>query len=127
MMVCSKAMINVARKMEERYGIPFFEGSFYGIGDMSDVLREIARLLVDRGAPAELLERTEVVIAREEARAWARIDPYKSAAAPASACCSSPAASSRGPWWRRCRKPASKSSAPASRSRPRKTRSASRS
>ena len=35
MMVCSKAMINVARKMEERYGIPFFEGSFYGIGDMS--------------------------------------------------------------------------------------------
>ena len=35
-MVCSKAMINVARKMEERYGIPFFEGSFYGIGDMSD-------------------------------------------------------------------------------------------
>ena len=38
MMVCSKAMINVARKMEERYGIPFFEGSFYGIGDMSDSL-----------------------------------------------------------------------------------------
>ena len=36
MMVCSKAMINVARKMEERYGIPYFEGSFYGIGDMSD-------------------------------------------------------------------------------------------
>ena len=36
MMVCSKAMINVARKMEERYGIPFFEGSFYGIGDISD-------------------------------------------------------------------------------------------
>ena len=34
MMVCSKAMINVARKMEERYGIPFFEGSFYGIEDM---------------------------------------------------------------------------------------------
>ena len=27
MMVCSKAMINVARKMEERYDIPFFEGS----------------------------------------------------------------------------------------------------
>jgi nitrogenase molybdenum-cofactor synthesis protein NifE len=77
MMVCSKAMINVARKMEERYGIPFFEGSFYGIGDMSDSLREIARLLIERGAPAELMERTEAVIAREEARAWARIAPYK--------------------------------------------------
>ncbi|MHB1022656.1 MAG: nitrogenase iron-molybdenum cofactor biosynthesis protein NifE [Acidobacteriaceae bacterium] len=77
MMVCSKAMINVARKMEERYGIPFFEGSFYGIGDMSDALRRIAQLLVDRGAPAELLDRTEVVIQREEARAWQRIAPYK--------------------------------------------------
>ena len=63
MMVCSKAMINVARKMEERYGIPFFEGSFYGIGDMSDALRRISQLLVDRGAPAELLSRTEAVIA----------------------------------------------------------------
>jgi nitrogenase molybdenum-cofactor synthesis protein NifE len=77
MMVCSKAMINVARKMEERYGIPFFEGSFYGIGDMSDSLREIARLLIERGAPDELMERTETVIAREEARAWARIAPYR--------------------------------------------------
>ena len=66
MMVCSRAMINVARKMEERYGIPYFEGSFYGIGDMSDSLREIARLLVERGAPEELNARTEAVIAREE-------------------------------------------------------------
>ncbi len=78
MMVCSKAMINVARKMEERYAIPFFEGSFYGIGDMSDSLREIARLLIERGAPDDLMARTEAVIAREEARAWARIAPYRS-------------------------------------------------
>ncbi|TWB69996.1 nitrogenase iron-molybdenum cofactor biosynthesis protein NifE [Nitrospirillum amazonense] len=77
MMVCSKAMINVARKMEERYGIPFFEGSFYGIGDTSDSLRQIARLLVERGAPSDLLDRTEALIAREEARAWAAIAPLK--------------------------------------------------
>ncbi|MEA1651237.1 nitrogenase iron-molybdenum cofactor biosynthesis protein NifE [Nitrospirillum sp. BR 11164] len=77
MMVCSKAMINVARKMQERYGIPFFEGSFYGIGDTSDSLREIARLLVERGAPDDLLARTEAVIAREEARAWAAIAPFR--------------------------------------------------
>ncbi|MGP8232045.1 MAG: nitrogenase iron-molybdenum cofactor biosynthesis protein NifE [Methylovirgula sp.] len=77
MMVCSKAMINVARKMEERYAIPFFEGSFYGIEDTSDSLREIGKLLVARGAPAELLDRIEVVIAREEAKAWAAIAKYK--------------------------------------------------
>jgi nitrogenase molybdenum-cofactor synthesis protein NifE len=77
MMVCSKAMINVARKMEERYGIPYFEGSFYGITDMSESLRQIALLLVRQGAPDELIGRTEAVIAREEARAWQRIDAYR--------------------------------------------------
>ena len=77
MMVCSKAMINIARKMEERYDIPFFEGSFYGIEDMSDSLREIARLLIEKGADPELMDRTEAVIAREEAHAWAAIEPYK--------------------------------------------------
>ncbi|RAM67100.1 nitrogenase iron-molybdenum cofactor biosynthesis protein NifE [Herbaspirillum rubrisubalbicans] len=77
MMVCSKAMINVARKMEERYGIPFFEGSFYGIGDVSDSLRQIARLLVQQGAAADLMDRTEALIAVEEARAWRRLAHYK--------------------------------------------------
>ncbi|WP_407175775.1 nitrogenase iron-molybdenum cofactor biosynthesis protein NifE [Bradyrhizobium sp. STM 3562] len=78
MLVCSKSMINVARRMEERYRIPFFEGSFYGIQDSSASLREIAQLLVRRGAPEDLIERTEAVIAREEARAWAAIRQYKS-------------------------------------------------
>ena len=77
MMVCSKAMINVARKMQERYGIPYFEGSFYGIGDMSDSLRQIARLLVEQGAPDRILARTEALIAAEEARAWRRLEPYR--------------------------------------------------
>jgi nitrogenase molybdenum-cofactor synthesis protein NifE len=77
MMVCSKAMINIARKMEERYEIPYFEGSFYGITDMSDSLRNIAKLLVEKGAPAELLERTEVIIRREEAVFWQRMELYK--------------------------------------------------
>lgn len=77
MMVCSKAMINVARKMEERYGIPFFEGSFYGISDMSESLRQIAKLLVQQGAPADLLHRTENIIAREEQKAWEAINVYR--------------------------------------------------
>ncbi len=77
MMVCSKAMINVARKMEERYDIPFFEGSFYGVSDMSEALREIARLLIARGAPADLSGRVETLVAREEARAWARLSAYR--------------------------------------------------
>ena len=77
MMVCSKSMINIATKMEQRYGIPYFEGSFYGISDMSETLREIARLLVKQGADAELIERTERLIEVEEARAYKRIAEYK--------------------------------------------------
>jgi len=77
MMVCSKAMINVARKMQERYDIPYFEGSFYGIGDTSESLREIARLLVQQGAPTGILARAESLIRAEETRAWARLEPYR--------------------------------------------------
>jgi nitrogenase molybdenum-cofactor synthesis protein NifE len=77
MMVCSKSMINIATRMQERYGIPYFEGSFYGISDMSTTLREIARLLVERGADAELKARTEALIAVEEARTYERIRAYK--------------------------------------------------
>lgn len=77
MMVCSKSMINVATRMQQRWGIPYFEGSFYGISDMSTTLREIARLLVERGAPADLRDRAEALIAAEEARAWERIRAYR--------------------------------------------------
>ena len=78
MMLCSQALIHVARTMEERYGIPYFEGSFYGLSDMSHALFHIAHLLVKRGADTELLVRTKTLVAREEARTWARLEPYKS-------------------------------------------------
>ena len=38
MLVCSRALINVARALELRYGTPWFEGSFYGIRATSDAL-----------------------------------------------------------------------------------------
>ncbi|MET0390014.1 MAG: nitrogenase iron-molybdenum cofactor biosynthesis protein NifE [Polyangiales bacterium] len=77
MMVCSTALINLARKMEERYGIPYFEGSFYGIEDTSNALRTIAQLLVERGADPVLLRKVETLILREETLAWERIEPYR--------------------------------------------------
>jgi nitrogenase molybdenum-cofactor synthesis protein NifE len=77
LMVCSKSMINVARKMEERWGIPYHEGSFYGISDTSTTLRELARMLVARGAAPDLAQRTEALIAVEEKRALERIAAYR--------------------------------------------------
>ncbi len=73
MMVCSKAMINVARKLEGQYGTPWFEGSFYGITDTSQALRDFARLIDD----PDLTERTEALIAREEARIHAALEPWR--------------------------------------------------
>ncbi|NBC33678.1 MAG: bifunctional nitrogenase iron-molybdenum cofactor biosynthesis protein NifEN [Alphaproteobacteria bacterium] len=77
MVVCSQALITLARKMEERWGIPYFEGSFYGISDTSEALRTMARLLVQQGAPADLVDRTEALIAEEEGNAWTALAPYQ--------------------------------------------------
>ncbi|MCX7896489.1 MAG: nitrogenase iron-molybdenum cofactor biosynthesis protein NifE [Rhodocyclaceae bacterium] len=73
MVVCAKALLNVARKIKERWGVPFFEGSFYGIKDTSDALRKFAMLLGDD----DLMQRTETLIAREEAKAQALIEPWR--------------------------------------------------
>ena len=73
MMVCSKAMINVARKLKDSYGTPWFEGSFYGIRDMGLALRDFARLIDD----PSLTERTEALIAREEKKTFEALAPYR--------------------------------------------------
>ncbi len=73
MLVCSRALINVARKLEEKHGTPWFEGSFYGVRDMSDALRAIAAGLQD----ADLQARTEALIAREEARVEAQLAEFR--------------------------------------------------
>ena len=73
MMVCSKAMLNVARKLEKQFGTPWFEGSFYGISDTSQALRDFARLIGD----PDLTTRTEALIAREESRILGALEPWK--------------------------------------------------
>ena len=73
MMVCSKAMLNVGRKLQERFGTPWFEGSFYGITDTSHALREIARLIND----PDLIARTEALILREESRIREQLDAWR--------------------------------------------------
>jgi nitrogenase molybdenum-cofactor synthesis protein NifE len=73
MMVCSKAMLNVARKMEDKYGTPWFEGSWYGTTDVSNALRDIAKQIDD----PDLTERTEALIAREETRLDAALEPWR--------------------------------------------------
>ncbi|MBI3794349.1 MAG: nitrogenase iron-molybdenum cofactor biosynthesis protein NifE [Nitrospinae bacterium] len=64
MMVCSRALLNVARSMKEKYGTPYFEGSFYGADNTSRALIKIAELM---GDPA-LLGKTKQLCEREKER-----------------------------------------------------------
>jgi nitrogenase molybdenum-cofactor synthesis protein NifE len=80
-MICSKALISVARKMEERYGIPYIEESFYGVDDMNRCLRNIAARLdesqQDSFATHSLQERVEQLIAKETAALDIALAPYR--------------------------------------------------
>lgn len=72
-LVCAKSLVSLTRKMEERYGIPSISVSFYGKRDTSSGLLAIANALGD----ADLIDRTQKLIADEEARLEARLAPYQ--------------------------------------------------
>jgi nitrogenase molybdenum-cofactor synthesis protein NifE len=73
MVVCAKALLNVARKLEVDFGVPFFEGSFYGITDTSQAFRDFARLLGD----ADLAARTEAHDRPRGSRIRAALEPWR--------------------------------------------------
>ncbi len=72
-MICSKALLNMGRKMEEKYGIPYIEESFYGIEDVNRCLRNIAEKLGN----IDLQWRTEKLIAEETAKLDIALAPYR--------------------------------------------------
>jgi nitrogenase molybdenum-cofactor synthesis protein NifE len=73
MVVCAKALLNVARKLEGKYQVPYFEGSFYGVKDTSQAFRDFARLIGD----PDLTARTEAMISREEAKTRVTLAPWR--------------------------------------------------
>ena len=72
-MICSKALINMATKMQERYGIPYTEESFYGVADMNRCLRNIAQKIGN----ADLQAKVEKLIAEETAALDIALEPYR--------------------------------------------------
>ncbi len=78
--ICSKSLTNLARKMKKRWGIPYLEESFYGMTDTAKALRDIARELdLAAGGPGAtaMRDRAEALVAEEEERCRARIAPYR--------------------------------------------------
>ena len=78
--ICSKSLTNLARKMKKQYGIPYLEESFYGMTDTAKALRDIARELdaARGGGSTEMRDRVERLVTEEERRCRLRIAPYRS-------------------------------------------------
>jgi nitrogenase molybdenum-cofactor synthesis protein NifE len=78
--ICSKSLTNLAKKMRKRWGIPYLEESFYGMTDTAKALREMARELdLANGGEGDrtLRDRVEALVADEGARCRARIEPHR--------------------------------------------------
>ncbi|MBI5742183.1 MAG: nitrogenase iron-molybdenum cofactor biosynthesis protein NifE [Nitrospirae bacterium] len=69
--VCSRALINVAKEMEKRYGIPYIEVSFFGKTEMKKALRIIGSRVKGQGA-----REIESIIAREEKQLEEKLKAY---------------------------------------------------
>ncbi|HBA86594.1 MAG TPA: bifunctional nitrogenase iron-molybdenum cofactor biosynthesis protein NifEN [Geobacter sp.] len=78
--ICSKSLTNLAKKMQKNYGIPYIEESFYGMTDVAKALRNIARELDDQVNGLEkrtMQDRVERLISESETACRARLAPYR--------------------------------------------------
>ena len=70
---CAGSMHYLASRMEERYGIPYTQVSFFGLDDTTESLEEIARLT---GSGA-VMERVQALVARKKAEVEPILDHYR--------------------------------------------------
>ena len=72
--VCSRALINVAKGMKQKYGIPYVEVSFFGKSEMSKALRAISSQL--SALSPQLPVKTEDIIRIEEMALGEKLKSY---------------------------------------------------
>ncbi len=78
--ICSKSLTNLAKKMQKTYGMPYLEESFYGMTDTAKALRDIARELDNTVNGLEkrvMQDRVERLLEEEEAKCRAAIAPHR--------------------------------------------------
>ena len=78
--ICSKSLTNLAKKMQKNYGMPYLEESFYGMTDTAKALRDIARELdnIVNGLEKRVMQdRVEKLLAEEEVKCRTAIAPYR--------------------------------------------------
>ncbi len=74
---CSGATMDLAKIMEERYGIPFVRVSYFGVEDMAEALYTVARHFKDE----EMLEKARRLVKRELSSLLPQLAKYKKALA----------------------------------------------
>lgn len=70
---CAGSMTSLAKKMEEKYGIPFTKVSFFGLKDIKTSLQSIAYFIGD----SDVIERTEALIERNEEKIDKELEYYR--------------------------------------------------
>jgi len=78
--ICSKSLTNLAKKMQKTYGMPYLEESFYGMTDTAKALRDIALELDNTVNGLEkrvMQDRVEKLLAEEEEACRKSIAPYR--------------------------------------------------
>ncbi len=76
---CSGSMAYLAKKLEERYGIPYRRISFFGLDDMASALRTAAEFFEsDEIGACGMKERAEAIIERELSRVGPSVEYHKS-------------------------------------------------
>ena len=78
--ICSKSLTNLAKKMQKNFGMTYLEESFYGMTDTAKALRNIARELDNAVNGLEkrvMQDRVEKLLAEEEDKCRQQIAPYR--------------------------------------------------
>jgi nitrogenase molybdenum-cofactor synthesis protein NifE len=70
---CSGSMMYLAKRMQEKYEIPFIKVSYFGAEDMSEALYDVARFFQDQN----LMENARKLVKRELTQLLPALEPYK--------------------------------------------------
>jgi nitrogenase molybdenum-cofactor synthesis protein NifE len=74
---CSGATMDLAKMMEEKYGIPWFKVSYFGVEDMAESLYAVARFFQDKDPG--IMERTKALVRGELVSLYPKLEEYKKA------------------------------------------------
>lgn len=72
---CSGATMDLAKMMEEKYGIPAIRVSYFGVEDMAESLYDVARFFQEKDA--EILERTKDLVRDELEVLYPKLEVYR--------------------------------------------------